>query len=136
MKRGAAGAAAADRDRGQRDAGRQRRRELRADGIADVDHGVLEAGQPEQPLLGPRVALHRAVVVEMVAAQVAERRDPHAHAVHAALVERVRGDFHRDVARLGVVQRPQLAVQRDHVGRRQGRARDLPAENPTPSVPR
>jgi hypothetical protein len=37
----------------------------------------------------------------------------------------VRGDFHRHVARLRVLQGPQLAVQCDHVRRRQGRAPDL-----------
>ena len=124
------GRLAADRDRGQLDACRQRRGKARAHRVADVDHGVLEAGQPEQPRLRLGIALHRPVVVEVVARQVAERGDAHAHGVDAALVERVRGHFHRDVRRAGVRERAQLPVQRDDVRRGQRAAVRPAAEIP------
>ena len=117
------GRRAADRDRGQLDARRQRRGKAGADRVADVDDGVFEAGQAEQPRLRLGIALHRAVVVEVVAREVAERGDAQAHGVDAALVERVRGNLHRDVARAGVRERAQLPVQRDDVRRGQRTAR-------------
>ena len=104
---------------------RQRRGKARAHRVADIDDGVLEPGQPEQARLRLGIALHRPVVIEVVARQVAERGDAQAHGVDAALVEGVRGHFHRDVARAGVRERPQLPVQRDDVRRRQRAARDL-----------
>ena len=110
---------AAHGDRREFDAGPKRGGEARADRVAHVDHRVLETGQPEQALLGLGVALHRPVVIEVVAAQVAECRDPHPHAVDPALVERVRRHFHRDVRRARVGERAQLAMQRDDIRRGQ-----------------
>ena len=81
------------------DRGRQRRRELPAEGVIDIDHRRSEARPLEQALLGRTVGLHAAVVVEMVAGQVGEHREAEPHAVDAPLFERVRGDFHGDVGR-------------------------------------
>ena len=128
MNRAAAGTAPPIGDRRQLDAGRQQRGKARAHRVADVDDRVLEPGQLEQPRLRVGVALHGLVVVEVIAAQVAECSDPHPHAVDALLVERVRGDLHRDVRRAGIRERAQLPVQRDDVGRRQRAARDVGRE--------
>ena len=116
---------AADCDRDQLDAGGQRGCKSRANRVADVDDGVFQAGQPEQARLCLGITLHRPVIVEVVPRQVAERGDAQAHGVDAALVECVRGHFHRDVARAGVRERAQLPVQRDDVRRGQRPARHL-----------
>jgi hypothetical protein len=119
---------APDGDRRELDAGRQHRGKARAHRVADVDDRMLEAGELKQPRLGVGIALHGLVVVEVIAAQVAERGDPHPHAVDALLVESVRGDLHRNMCRAGIGERTQLPVQRDDVGRRQSAARDVRRE--------
>jgi hypothetical protein len=68
------------------------------------------------------------VVVEVIAAQVAERGDPHPHAVDAPLVESMRGDLHRNVCCAGIGERAQLPVQRDDIGRRQSATGDVRRE--------
>ena len=118
-----------DGDRRQLDAFGKRCSKTRAHRIADVDHRMFESRQAEKACLCVRVALHRAVVVEMIAAEIAEPRHPHPHAIDATLVERVRGDFHGDVGRAGVGERPQLPVQRDDVGCRERSAIDARRES-------
>ncbi len=73
----------------------------------------------EQPQLGGEIVFDGRVIVHVVSAEIGERRDPHAHAVEAMLIETVRGGLQRqmrDALARDVVERP---VQRDRIGRRQ-----------------
>ena len=84
--------------------------QLAAEGIVDVDHRRLQPGPREQLRLGRAIGRHVAVVVEVVAGEVGEHADAEVHAVHAALVERVRSDFHRHRARAGIAQLGQQRI--------------------------
>ena len=128
MKRGGGDARRRRRPPSARRRARAPRRSARRPGRPTLMTACSSPGRRNSRCLGLGVALHVAVVVEVVAAQVAERRDPHAHAVDAPLVERVRGDFHRDVGRAGVGKRAQLPVQRDDIGRRQRPALEVRRE--------
>ena len=55
---------------------------------------ACERRPAEQPRLGRAVGRHVAVIVEMIAREIGERRGVEAHAGAALLIERVRGDFH------------------------------------------
>ena len=92
--------------------------ERAAERIVDVDHRGVEPGPCEQALLGRAVGLHRAVVVEMIAREIGEHREIERDRVDAALVERVRGHFHRDVARAFVAERREQTLHRDRIRRR------------------
>ncbi len=54
-----------------------------------------------------------AVVVEMVAGEVRERRDVEAHALDPMLVERVRRDFHRHASHAAIDERAKDPLQLD-----------------------
>ena len=90
-------------------------------GVVEIDHRMRQRRPVEQHRLRRFVALHRAVIVEMVARQVGEQRDVDLHAVQPSLLEPDRRHFHRQRARTGIEQRADLALQRHRVGRRQGR---------------
>jgi hypothetical protein len=55
---------------------------------------VLERFPLEQTGLGRAVCLHVTVVVEMIAREIGEHGEIEGDAIHASLVERVRGNFH------------------------------------------
>ena len=128
MKRCDGRTLAADRDGGQRDAGSKCLGKSRAHRITGVDDGMLEPRHAEQALLGERITLDADVVIEMIAAQIAECGDAQSHAVDASLVECMRRDFHGDVGRPGIRQRAQLPVQRDDIGCRQCGTREFRRE--------
>ena len=65
----------------------------------------------EEPALGGKVALEIAVVVEVVPGEVGENTDVEARALHAALDESVRRDFHRHRARATVAHRREQPEQ-------------------------
>ena len=98
-------------------------RELPAERVVDVDHTRDQVVAREQPGLGGAVALHGAVVVEMIAREIGERGGAEAHRADARLVERVRGDFHRDAGRAAGAQVGERALHGDGVAGGQ-RARD------------
>ncbi|MDT4829025.1 hypothetical protein FQZ97_624330 [compost metagenome] len=87
--------------------------------VVRVNHGGGQARPAEQARLGRLVPFHCAVVIEMVARQVGERRQRNAHAVHPALLDADRRCFHRDGLRPRVAHRGQRAVHGQHVRRGQ-----------------
>src|SRR5215470_10121963 len=102
--------------------------EIRDDGA--VWHEVVE-----QPGFRGEVALHRAVIVQVIAREVRERHDVEEHTFDALLVERVRRDLHRYAANASVEQRAKYALQLDRSrGRESPAARELlafaPDQNP------
>ncbi len=86
----------------------------------------------QQPRLGFAVRLHRDVVIQMVAAQVGERGRVKMYAVDPALIQGMRGHFHRDIAHTERAQTRECAVYADGigggVGRRLERADAAPAD--------
>jgi hypothetical protein len=82
--------------------------------VVQVDHRGLQPRPSEQLGLRRAVAGHVAVVVEVVAGEIGEHRDVEMHARHAALVERMRADFHRHRLRAFVAQPCQQRVHRQH----------------------
>ena len=86
-----------------------------AERVVDVDHGDAQVAL-EEPSLRRAVAGHRAVVVQMVAAQVREHADREIHRVHAPLVEGMGTRLHRHEPMASLAQRAQPGVQRDRVG--------------------
>ena len=68
--------------------------ELRAELVIDVDHARREPRPGEETRLGVGVGRHGAVIVEMIAREIGERRGMEAHAADPMLIERVRGDLH------------------------------------------
>ena len=93
-----------------RASGRATRASSSAEAVVEIDHGVLQAGPVKQPRLGRAVALHGAVVVEVVARKIGEQRGRRRlDAVHPALVEAVGGDFHRDTVRACAQRDPRAA---------------------------
>jgi hypothetical protein len=88
---------------------------------ASLDPPTQTAMSGARPFLGLSVRLHRRVIVQVIAAQIRERRRVEPHPVHAALIERVRGDLHRDrTGALGAKLR-EHAVHADRIGRGMGR---------------
>ena len=73
------------------------RTQLVAERVTDVDDSVIEAGRMKQPRLGGSIVRQGLVIVEMVTGQVREHRRMEAHAVHPALIQRMRGHFHAEV---------------------------------------
>ena len=73
----------------------------------------------EQAGLGGLVALHGAVVVEVIAGQIGERGQCNAHAVHAALLDADGGGLHGHCLGAGVAHGGQQAMHRQHIGRGQ-----------------
>ena len=78
----------------------------------------------EQDQLGGEISLLGRVVVHVVARQVGEATDRHAHAVDAVLIEPVRGGFHREMRDAVFRQPVERASELDRIGRRE-RAVDL-----------
>ncbi len=70
----------------------------------------------EQARLGGRVALHRAVEIQMIARQVGEHRRGELHRRRTPLHERVRRDFDGDVRRALVAESREQALQAHSVG--------------------
>ena len=89
--------------------------ELPAEGVVDIDHARHQVFAREQPRLGGAVAVHRAVIVEMIAREVGEHRGLEPHGTHARLVERMRGDFHRHVHGAFTAQLVQRALHGNRV---------------------
>src|SRR5258708_7469877 len=67
--------------------------------VVQVEHRVLQLRRFEQALLRARVALHVAVIVEMVAREIGEQSRAESDAVDAPLLQADRGDFHRHALR-------------------------------------
>jgi hypothetical protein len=65
-------------------------------GLVGIQHGRAQRGKLEQPRLGPPVAGHVAVIVEMIAGQIGKDRRIDIHAVQTPLIEGVRGRLHAD----------------------------------------
>ncbi len=57
--------------------------------VVDADRGASGERGSEQPFLGGKVRVERAVIVEVVVREVRETRDGEARSVDAVLVERV-----------------------------------------------
>jgi hypothetical protein len=93
-------------------------RQLAAKGIVDVDDARGEARPIEQLRLGRRVGFHRAVVVQMIAREIGESGRVETHAADARLIERVRGNLHRDACRAVRAQLRELPVNAHRVRRR------------------
>jgi len=89
--------------------------ELPAESVVDIDHPRHQVVSREQPRLGRAVAVHRAVIVEMIAREIGEHRGVEPHGAHARLVERMRGDFHRHVRGAFAAQLFQSALHRNRV---------------------
>ncbi|MNX57776.1 hypothetical protein D3C86_885990 [compost metagenome] len=87
--------------------------------VIGVDHGGCQARPAEQARLRLFIALHRDVIVEVVAREVRERGQRHAHAVHPALLDADRRRLHRDCPCPGIAHRGKRAVHRQHIGSRQ-----------------
>ncbi len=96
--------------------------------IVDVDDRGVEAGPREEAFLRDAIGVHRAVVVEVIAREIREHREIERDRVDAALVERVRGDFHRDMRRAPVAERREKALHRDRIGRRARAGDDFAGE--------
>jgi hypothetical protein len=101
--------------------------------VVGIEHGGAFALHQlgEEAALGVEIAVHLAVVVEMVARQVGECGGGDAHAVEAKLIEAVARGFHRQALDAVLGQRRQAGVQLDRVrrGQRGGRClvvRDQP----------
>ena len=86
--------------------------------IVDVDDAHGHAGQRKQARLSLAVRLHAAVVVEMIASQIGECRDPEANAIDPRLIERMRGDLHRRTACAELLHLRQLTLHRHRIGGR------------------
>ncbi|UWN48962.1 hypothetical protein ASALC70_01153 [Alcanivorax sp. ALC70] len=89
-----------------------RRREVVA-----VDHRLAQVRTGEQGHLGQQVAVHVAVVIQMVAAQIAEHRRPHRGIAQTVLVQGVGRDLHGHGVGASVTQVAQAALQGDRVRR-------------------
>ncbi len=101
-QRGAGLAARADADAAQRRV--QRRQQVAAERVVEIDHRRLQPRRGEQARLGRAVAGHVAVVIQMIAGEIGEHRHVEVHRIDAALVQRVRTHFHRHRLRAGVAQ--------------------------------
>jgi hypothetical protein len=86
--------------------------------IVDVDHAPLRIHHRHEPRLHTEVLFHRRVIVQMVLAQVRERRHCEAHSVDAMQVDRVRGDLHRDTRDSGIHHTLEQLLQVARLGRR------------------
>ena len=86
-----------------------------------IDDGRRIARQQrvEEAQLCRRIGFGRAVIVEMIAAEIGEARRIEAHAVEAALVDAVRGRLHGKARDAIVRQTVEALVQGDRIGRRQ-----------------
>ena len=84
--------------------------------VIGIEYGGFQIRPLEQARFGGGVIVHVAVVIEMVARQVGEYRDIECNPIDAALVESVRGDFHRHTRRTGIVVVRQQMLQADGVG--------------------
>ena len=73
----------------------------------------------EQAQLRVAVGVDRAVVVEVVAAEIGEARGREAHAVEPALLDAVRGRLHGEMGDAVAGEPVEGLVQRDRIGRRQ-----------------
>ena len=91
-------------------------REVGALHVIQVEHGVLQARRLEQPPLGAGIALHVAVVVEVITREVGKQRCPERDAVDASLIEADRGDFHRHTLGALGQQSRERAVKKNRVG--------------------
>jgi hypothetical protein len=104
---------------------RDHRLTLRPVGVDDRG-AVLGQERREQPELRLEVGLRRAVVVEVVVAEIGEARRRQAYPVEAALLDAVRRGFHRQFGHAVAGEPVEGLVQGDRVGGRQravGRAR-------------
>ena len=97
----------------RRSSWRSRAMSRSASSVAASMSACATAGAPagssagEQPQLGGAIGLQRAVIVQVVAGQVGERRRRQPHAVQPELVQPVRGRLHRRAsARRGAPGRP------------------------------
>ena len=73
----------------------------------------------EEAQLGLEIGLHVGVVIEMVAAEIGEGGGREAHAVEPALLDPVRGGFHREMRDAFARELVERAMQEDRIGRRQ-----------------
>ena len=89
--------------------------------VIGVDHGDAVGRQEgvEQPQLGVEIVVDRRVIVEMIAAEIGERRSLDRDAVEPALIEAVRGRLERQVGHAFLGQCRERLVQGDRVRRRQ-----------------
>ena len=67
----------------------------------------------EQPCLGAVVRVHRAVIVQMIAREVREHDGVELDAIHATLIEGMRGDLHRDPRHAPVDEQTKEALELD-----------------------
>jgi len=91
---------------------RKAAKQLRSERVIEVDHRRRQPGPVEQLRLGSAVARHVAVVIEVIATEIGEHGQREAHRVDASLFERMRGNFHRDMA--GAL-RPHVVEQTMHL---------------------
>ena len=97
--------------------------------VVDHDDRASDVELLEQPQLGREVALHVGMEVEVVLAQVRERRGREVDAVGAVQLERMRGDLHRARAVARVEHLPEGRLQVDRLGRRAHRRAHAAADH-------
>src|SRR5207249_8664234 len=85
--------------------------------VVQIEHGVLEPRYFEQALLRARIALHVAVIVEVIAREIGEQGGSESDAVDAPLLKADRGDFHRHTLRPRSQQLGKRTVQRNRIRR-------------------
>ena len=88
--------------------------------VVEVDHRHAILGQQlgEEPQLGGEIALHVAVVIEVILREVGEGRRRKVDTIHPPLVQPVRRSLHRGMADVGRHEVMQQPVQRHRIGRR------------------
>ena len=95
------------------------------DGVAvrrpDIHDGNAVVGQDvlEQTPLRRQIGFGGAVIIQMIARQIGERRGADLHAVESVLIEPVARRFHGQMGHAFVGQRLQRAMQVDRIGRGQ-----------------
>ena len=102
--------------------------QLATERIVQVHRRGAQARPVEQPRLGRAIAGHVAVVVQVIAGEVGEHAHVEMHAIHAALVERVRGHFHRHRLRAFVAQFGEQRMHAQHQRRGETGRHDLRPE--------
>ena len=68
-------------------------------GIVNIDYSAIQLRVQEQPRLGGSIGREVTVVIEMIATEVCKQCGAEMNPIDAALVQRVRGHFHRHMGR-------------------------------------
>lgn len=86
-------------------------------------HGLVRARNiREKMALGPEIALHVLVIVEVILRQVGEAGPGKGHVLHTLLIDGVGGGFHDTDITAGLCHLGDIFVQADGIGRSQGRS--------------